>query len=215
MTAILKLITFFLLLLVFIYESSLLYVDNLSFQIICLCVVLLACLLRFGKTKLINEIRLLLPFILTMLSVYLLLGVLGIRIALINDSQSTFMYWLKYGLSRTILFINTMFFIQVLLSYISMQDILSLPMQMNKKRYLLLGRALFVHSIQYIEALEFHLKLMPEYQKPGLTLLQWFRLKLQLSLAVIMMVLRESKIKGELIDNRILHCFKEQIGRAK
>jgi len=108
-----------------------------------------------------------------------------------------------------------MFFIQVLLSYISMQDILSLPMKMTKKRYLLLGRALFVHSIQYIEALEFHLKLIPEYQKHRLTFMQWFRLKLQLSLAVIMMVLRESKIKGELIDNRILHCFKEQTGRVK
>jgi hypothetical protein len=212
MTAIIKLISLLLILAAFIYETSLVYVDNTQFQIIAVIVVLIASLTRFGKAKLVNEIRLFLPFIITMLSVYVLIGLIGISSNFLPIVHgSSFMFWLKYGLNRTCLFINTLFLLQILLSYISMKDILALPIQINRKRYLLLGRALFIHSIKYIEELEFHLKLMPEYQCKHLRIRQWFRLKLQLSLAVIVMMLRESRIKGELIDNRILHCFQKQV----
>jgi hypothetical protein len=80
-------------------------------------------------------------------------------------------------------------------------------MSINKKKYLLLGKSLFVFSVKSITEIEFHLKLMPEYQTKRLTLKQWFIFKLQVSMALIIMVLRESKLKGELIDNRIKHCF--------
>lgn len=194
----------------YIYESSILYVDNIPFQMVSLVVVFVVCIIRFNKTKFISEIRILLPFLFTMLFVYVLLGLIGIKTGISNNSKNTvFLYWLIYGLNRTSLFISTLFTIQFLLSYISMSDVFSLPMNINKKKYLLLGRALFVHSIKFVVELEFHLKLMPIYQKERLVLKEWIRFKLQLTLAVILMLLHESKIKGELIDNRIIHCFKE------
>jgi len=205
MKAILKFASLFLILAAFIYETSLAYVDNIQFQIITIIVVLLACLIRFGITKMGKEIKLLLPFVITMMCVYALIGISAQFLPFVQGSSLG--YWLRYGLSRTGLFTSTLFVMQLLLSYITVTDILSLPLPINRKRYLLLGRALFVHAIKYIEELDFHLKLMPEYQSKRLTFRQWFRLKLQLSLAVIVMVLRESQIKGELIDNRIKHCF--------
>lgn len=208
MKSIFKLSAFVLLISVFIYESGFLYIDNLYFHISCLAVMLLACLVRFGIKKLTLEIKLFLPFIVTMLAIYMLMGILGIKF---TDNRFktdiVFLYWLHYGISRSVLFINTLFVLQLLLSYISMNDIITLPMKISGKRYLILGRALFIHSVKYVEELEFHLRLLPEYQKKRLSFVQWFRFKLQLSLAIIVMLLRESKLKGELIDNRIMHCF--------
>ncbi len=206
MKAIVKFVSLFLFLAFFIYESSILYANSIPFQLGSILIVIMACRIRFGFIKLMHDLRLFLPFIITMLCVYVIMGLLGVRVDKMR-SDSVLMYWLTYGLTRTSLFINTMFVMQLLLSYISINDILSLPMKILRKRYLLLGRALFVHSVKYIVELEFHLKLMPEYQSKRLSFRQWLRFKLQLSLGIILMILRESKLKGELIDNRIKHCF--------
>lgn len=204
----LKFIVMFAILCGFIFESSFMFINNITFQLLSLAVILIACLVRFGFTKIITELRLFLPFICTMMIVYVIMGLAGFRVYdKAFSGHSVLQYWLVYGITRTILFLSTMLFLQLLLSYISICDILSLSMHINKKRYLLLGRTLFVHSIKYIEELKFHLKLMPEFQVNRMSFRQWLRIKFQLSLSVIMMILRESMLKGELIDNRIRHCF--------
>ena len=104
-----------------------------------------------------------------------------------------------------------MFFIQFLLSFFQTNDILALPMSINAKKHFILGRALFLHTIKHLDDLEFHLRLFPEYQQKRLNLKQWFNLKLQLTFGVITMILRESKLRGELIDNRIRHCYNGEV----
>jgi hypothetical protein len=153
----------------------------------------------------------LLPFIIIMLIVYFILGIIGFRISSEASDDASFSFWIIYGLNKSIIFINTVFFLQFILSFISINDIMNLPMKIHTQKYFILGRALFVHTIRYMNDIDFHLRLNPEYQKKGLTFRQWFYLKLQLSFGIISMILRESRLKGELIDNRIIHCFRAQV----
>lgn len=194
-------------LIAYVYISGFAYADELVIQILMVAIVLLLSMLRFKRQRFINELRLILPFIATMLIVYILLGLVRFNPNNITAQNNILKFWFNYGLCRAILFSGTVFFFQYILSYITMNDIISLPLSVYHKRYLILGRSLFFHSVNNIGNLELHIKLMPEYQKKRLTIKQWFYIKLQLTMSLIIMVLRESRIKGELIDNRIRHCF--------
>lgn len=194
-------------LIAYVYISGFAYADELVIQILMVAIVLLLSMLRFKRQRFINELRLILPFIATMLIVYILLGLVRFNPNNITAQNNILKFWFNYGLCRAILFSGTVFFFQYILSYITMNDIISLPLSVYHKRYLILGRSLFIHSVNNIGNLELHIKLMPEYQKKRLTIKQWFYIKLQLTMSLIIMVLRESRIKGELIDNRIRHCF--------
>jgi len=194
-------------LIAYVYISGFAYADELVIQILMVAIVLLLSILRFKRQRFINELRLILPFIATMLIVYILLGLVRFNPNNITAQNNILKFWFNYGLCRAILFSGTVFFFQYILSYITMNDIISLPLSVYHKRYLILGRSLFIHSVNNIGNLELHIKLMPEYQKKRLTIKQWFYIKLQLTMSLIIMVLRESRIKGELIDNRIRHCF--------
>jgi len=207
-----KLISIIASVIIFIFITSFLLVNLLLFQLVILLFVILVCLFRFKLGKLIDEFKLFFPFVVTMLIVYILLGLFGKNYAPdVIDSSHLFKYWIMYGVERSILFISTFLFIQFALSFYTMNDILALRLKMKYKKYLILGRSLFVYSINNIGSIEFHLKLIPFYQKNKLSLKQWFDFKIQMTYAVITMILSESKIKGELIDNRISHCFEEII----
>ena len=199
MKPLMKIIALLIILILFIWIVSFRLMEILPWQMAFLFILLSAGLLRFSFRKWIDEIKLILPFIITMLLVYVLIGVITTKLH----------FWLHYGLLRSINFVNTMFFIQIILSYISINDIISLPLNINAKKHLILGRALFSHALLQIGNIEFHLRLMPEFQKPRLSVRLWFSLRLQQSFAIICMLLRESKLKGELIDNRINFCHKK------
>jgi hypothetical protein len=202
-----KLIFLFTLTVIFIVVCNFMLVESFFWQTVILILIIILDWLRFGVNKIWTEIKLLLPFLVTMLFVYIILGIVGFRISSQASERSTFNFWLIYGLNKSMIFINTILFLQFILSYICINDILKLPMNINIKKYFILGRALFVHTMQNLNNIEFYIKLMPEYQKKGLSFRQWFYLKLQLSYCIIIMILRESHLKGELIDNRIKHCF--------
>lgn len=197
MNPLLKIITLLIILALFIWIVSFRLMESLPWQFAFLLVLIAAGMLRFSFRKWLNELKLILPFIFTMFIVYVLIGLITAKLR----------YWLIYGLLRSMNFVNTMFFIQLVLSYISINDIINLPLSINAKKHLILGRALFSHALMQIGNIEFHLRLLPEFQEPRLSLRKWFALRLQQSFAIICMLLRESKLKGELIDNRILHCY--------
>lgn len=197
MKALLKFSALLIILILFIWIVSIRFIDSLTWQLMFLFILLAASVIRFDFAKFKAELKLIMPFLLTMFVVYLLIGLIGMKLK----------FWLTYGLLRGLNFLNTMLFIQLLLSYISINDIIALPVKIEVKKHFILGRALFCFALLHLGNLELHLKLMPEYQKPKLSLKQWFNLKLQQSFAIINMLLRESKLKGELIDNRIRHCF--------
>ncbi len=197
MNPVLKLIALLIILALFIWIVSFRLMESLPWQLAFVLVTILAGLLRFGIRNWYKELKLILPFIITMFIVYVLIGLITVKLP----------YWIMYGLLRSLSFINTIFFIQIILSYVSINDIITLPLSIDAKKHLILGRALFNHAITQIGNIELHLRLLPEFQRSRLSLKQWFRFKLQQSFAIICMLLREAKLKGELIDNRIQHCY--------
>lgn len=215
MKSLTKLILLFLITAMYVYYTGFELINNLPVQLLVLLLVLLLCSIRFRFKKVLNEIRLMLPFITFMLLIYAILGIVGFSFAGNMLSDSRVVSALVFGAIRCVLFVSTMLFFQFILSFVSMQNILNLPYGMRFKKSMILGRALFIHSLRYLEEMEDFLKLMPEYQKHRLSFRQWYRLKLQLTLALIFMLLRESYLKGELIDNRIRHCFDFQSGEVK
>jgi hypothetical protein len=203
-----KFILLFILILLYIIILTILLADSFKIQsTVCIAVLILS-FIRFGTKKLIAEIKLIVPFVIAMLVVYMLLGIVGFRFSSQASPNSTFGFWLIYGMNKSIIFINSILFLQIVLSFIQTNDILNLPLKIDTKKYFILGRALLIHATDNLDNLQFYLKLMPEYQVSKLSLKQWFFLKLKLTHGIISMLMRESRIKGELIDNRIKHCFK-------
>lgn len=206
----LKLSLLFLCLMTFITLICVWFIDNMVLQILSLVIVFLLNLLRFSQLEIYQEIKLLIPFIVTMFSIYAVLGLVSFPppVATPPSSLTPFSFWIRYGVLRSTLFISTMLYVQLILSFISINDLLQLPFSIHYKKVLILGKALFTAAIHSVSDLELQLRLLPQFQKPHLSVKQWFRFKLTLSLALIIMLLRESKQKGELIDNRIKHCFR-------
>lgn len=207
MKTIYKLILLFIITVLFIVICNIVLAESLLWQACILLLILSGAWLRFGLARMISEVKLLIPFIALMLVAYLVIGIFGFRISSQVSEHSSVNFWIIYGLNKSFMFVNTILFLQIVLSFITIVDILNFPLRINSKKYLILGRALFVHTLQNLGNMELHLRLIPEYQKKSLTFKQWFNLKLQLSYGVISMMLRESHLKGELIDNRIQHCF--------
>jgi hypothetical protein len=207
MIALIKLILILMAAALIVYCTGFLIIDQLPLQIFVLVFVLLLCAFRFNIRKVINELKLLLPFVIIMLCIYIVLGLAGFGFSVKAASESKVISALIFGLIRCALFISTVLIFQFILSFISMQDILNLPFGIRYKKSMILGRALFIHSLKHWEEVEAFLHLIPEYQKTKLSFRQWYWLKLQLTLALFFMILRESYQKGELIDNRIRHCF--------
>jgi hypothetical protein len=207
MKAIIKISLVLLLLILFIFIANFAMAENLSWQIGILLFTLILFPLKFGFARFKTELKLILPFIAIMLFVYCVIGIVGFRISSDAAQDNTLSFWLAYGLTRIIMFVHTIMFVQVVLSFISIGDVMNLPMKMNRKKHLILGRSLFAHAMKNLLELEFHLKLMPEFQQVKLSLKQKFFQKLQMAYGIIVMLLRESRVKGELIDNRIRHCF--------
>ncbi len=191
-----KFILLFSISILYIWIASFRLMENQTWQLLIFAGLGTASLARFGWRKLAAEWKLILPFVVSMLLVYLLIGLIVSHLS----------YWLKYGWLRTLNFINTMFFFQLVLSLVSMRDIIGLPLKMSVRKHIILGRALFCLALQQNANLEFHLRLLPEYQNKRLSLRQLFLFKLQQALAIIILLLREARLKGELIDNRIRHC---------
>lgn len=207
MNSMIKISVLLFLICLFIYVTSYLCLDNTTYQVMFLFISLILCIIKLSVRSVLSELKLLIPFIITMMFIYLILGLAGFKIGQDIKDGNVILFWIQYGANKTLLFISTVIFIQYILSFVRMSDIISLPLSISKKRYLLLGRALFTIAVKSISEIEFHLKLIPEFQKSRLTLKQWFRFKLQLTMALILMILRESEVRGNLIDNRVRHCF--------
>ncbi len=208
MKPITKIIAILLSLGLFIWISSIYKVNALLWQLGLLALSSFLIVVRYGIKKLWIELKLFLPFTLSMLIIYLLIGALGFEIPMKLTGNSAIVSWLLYGLNRCLLFISTLLFFQFALSFITLEDVISLPFRIHSKKYLLLGRALFNHAVNSLENLEMHLHIIPEYQVVKLKPKQYLALKLQLTYSILCLLIRESRLKGEMIDNRIKHCFK-------
>lgn len=164
---------------------------------ICLCAIK-------GWKSWLKELYLLLPFVGLLMLVYLLFGVAGLG----NDvpPSARIAYWLGFGGVRVLLLVNTLLCLRVVFSMVKVSDILCLPLGIRWKKYVILGRILYHSSFQRSAEISLHQSMVPSMQRSGTSWRQKYRDKLAALLALAMFVLAEAKRKGEMIDNRILHC---------
>ena len=190
--------------LIYLGLCGVLWLEHLGLQIVCLAVTSLLMLIRFGFKRWIRVIIALLPFLLTLMLVYLAFSLLGIKP--LKSSSSASSYWISYGSVRALILLSSLFFIQISYSFTSFSDLMALPVGINTKKYFILGKTLYHTAFSSYSKLSLHISLIPSHQAAPKSWREQFRLKLTYLLALLYLIIRESKIKGELIDNRILHC---------
>ncbi len=206
------LITLYLIL--FLYLFGIRFFGDIEIEALYLGVLIGYILIRRGVQSLWREIKLFLPLLITMTLVYVLFALLKVEQFFEPDSVvSSWNYWLRYGGIRMILLLSTMLTVREGLSFISIHDILALPLPITLKKSIILGNILFSKSSQVVDISEFTLKQFPLERRGGRGFRRIFRRNITLILGLVLFLRRESTIQGELIDNRVKHCFgREKIG---
>lgn len=184
---------------------GLLWLDWLLLQVFSLLVLGVVLVFRRGWSFFYKELKGLAPFLLGWVAVYGIFALLNFKPS--SEAGSAAMYWLSYGISRMLVLLNILFAIQIVASWLQWQDLMALPLNISGKKYLILGKSLYETAFSSHTALGLHVSLIPSHQHK----LGWRELffqKLNYLLALLSIVLRESEIKGEAIDNRIKHCYR-------
>jgi hypothetical protein len=185
---------------------GLLWLDWLLLQVFSLLVLGVVLVFRRGWSFFYKELKGLAPFLLGWVAVYGIFALLGFKPA---AEESAGVYWLSYGSSRAIVLLNILFAIQIVASWLKWQDLMALPLNLSGKKYLILGKSLYETAFSSHTALGLHVSLIPSHQHK-LCWRELFFQKLNYLLALLSIVLRESEIKGEAIDNRIKHCYRRE-----
>lgn len=181
------------------------WLNHLGIQTIVLVVTALLLCIRKSTQFLYHELRALIPFLLGWVAVYAIFALLNFKPGTIEVSATK--YWLSYGTSRLMVLLNMLFAIQLTATLLKWNDIISLPGSIRIKKYLILGKSLYETAFSAHTALGLHVSLIPSHQHKN----NWrnvFDQKLTYLLAILSIVLKESEIKGEAIDNRIKHCYR-------
>lgn len=192
----------FILLTAFITMFCVVWLENWHIQIIGLGLALVTASVVFNPRRLLKELKLLLPLILLLALVY------GIFAFFEIGFSST--YWLHYGLSRTALLLNTLLFMQILISRIKLDDFLYLPWNINKLKYIILGKLLYNISISAYEELSCFNELIPSEQEPNPHIKKRIKSRLITLLALISLIIGEATRKGERIDACIINCHAKE-----
>ena len=183
---------------VFVLLFCFIWLESVSAQALGFGFVFIFSLLFISPGKLLKALWLLSPFILMLTGVYALFALLRI-----GEGRS---YWLHYGLSRTLLFLSTLLFMQLLISRIKIDDLLSFPMSINKLKYIILGKLLFNEAATSYQQLCLFVEFIPTEQRGLKRFLRLLRKKLIVLLALVSYIINEATLKGEMIDERIKHC---------
>ncbi|HNX38303.1 MAG TPA: hypothetical protein PKI15_08100 [Candidatus Cloacimonadota bacterium] len=202
-----KLVAAILLTLGYILLAGIIWLDQLWLQISLAFVTSLLLILRKGIHHWFRELLLLLPLILTLMVVYLIFSLLRIKPG--GTSVSASAYWIAYGSVRALILLSSLFFIQFCFSFIRFEDILSLPISIHQKKYLILGKTLYRSVFSSQDKLLDQISLIPTNQEQKHGIMKLYQSRMTYLLAVLYMIVNESNTLGELIDNRISCCHKE------
>ena len=199
-----KLILAGLALVLFLILVGVLWMERFQAQLLCFGLLSLLLCLRRGLRGWLSEIKVIAPFFFMLLIVYLLFGLTGLPGA--SGKRGDLAYWLGFGLPRVLMLVNSILGIQYILSLLSFQDVLRLPLPISISKYLLLGRVLYQAAFRSHAQIETHLNLIPSLQESKLGFKARFNRMLASTLALLYHIISEARLKGELIDNRIAHC---------
>lgn len=188
----------------FFAVTGILWLHNPILQISCTLVLAVILVLLRGAKVLWKQLKLIGPFVLAWIVVYFLFALLGLRPPNVDGNLAT--YWFFYGLVRALLLTNLIFLAQICSAYLAWEDLLALPIGIDQKKYLILGKSLYETAFKSDTSLGLHLQLIPQFQSAKPSFSRQFRIKLSYLLALLYIIIKESERKGELIDNRIKHC---------
>lgn len=142
------------------------------------------------------------PFFIMLTAIYLLLGVWGL-----GQSKE---YWFHYGLTRTILLANSLLIMQIALRFVNVDALLDLPLNIHTMKYFILGKHLFEAASKTYSELCVYSEFMPLNQIQTPSFQKRLKIKLVQILALVSFVISEATLKGEMIDERIRHCWPER-----
>ena len=163
-----------------------------------------------GWRSWLKELYLLVPFVGLLMLVYFLFGIAGLGAE--ESTGTKIAYWLGFGGVRVLLLVNTLLCIRVAFSMVSFDDVLRLPLGIRWLKYVVLSRILYQAAFQRYPEIALHQRMIASRQRLQISMRQKIKDKLAALLAMAMFVLAEAKRRGEMIDNRILHCHgKDQV----
>lgn len=126
------------------------------------------------------------------------------------DGENAFFYWFTYGFPRILLLICTIMLFRIALQSVKYQEVLAMNLSINLLKYLILGRILYFAAFDSYNSIRNWQNLVPSMLTRKESIKNRFTDGLSITLALILYVLAEAKLKGEAIDNRILLCYKEE-----
>lgn len=175
-----------------------LWLDNVAIQIGLLAINITIMLIRLGLKKFLSEMILLLPFLLSLALIYGILA--GFQIGYPAA------YWLNFGITRSALLLSSMFFMQFMLAWISIEEIQELPLNINTLKYIILGNLLYKEAVSAFANIELYMRMIPSEQYGKRNYISKLRSKLSCLLALLAYIISLAALKGEMIDNRIYNC---------
>lgn len=189
-----------------------LWLNNLLAQALVWAVLTLALLALSGFQRWLGSLKLVLPFFLTLASVYLLFGVIGVKTP--SNEPGSLLGWLEFGLLRILLFINTVLVFRIFFALVSFDDLLRLPLKIGIQKYVLLGQSLYETAFSAYPELLAHQRQIASEQRSGLSFTHRFKARSASLLALLLSLLQTARYKGDQIDNRIILCHGGKQGRT-
>ncbi len=194
----------------FIIYPCILWLDSLWNQTIVFVLISVMFILILSVKKYYYELKMLLPFVTILMVLYLVFGLIGFAGSKTSLGMSPIEYWMLFALNRIILLFSTVYMIQVLISFCSVDDIIHLPLGMHRIKYFLLGKFLYCYAMRNITEIGFHIESIPSNQYTHKSIRGYMNKKLATILGLLILVMEEAEVEGELIDNRIRHCYFEE-----
>ena len=207
MKSILKLCASILILILFIWLICIKYLDYITVQSITLAVSAVVLLFIKGIRGFWQETRMVLPLVLILGIGYLAFATLGITpYGNVAYQGSIFGYWLHFGITRVILLVSTIYLIRILMSIFTIQDVLLLPFPLRYMKVVILGNILYNIALEQSGELNVLIAAIPSNQHRVKSIKERVWQQITFILALLFLIIRDSQVRGELIDNRILHC---------
>ncbi|MCB5229879.1 MAG: hypothetical protein LHW44_07450 [Candidatus Cloacimonetes bacterium] len=179
---------------------------QIAVQGVALAVILALCLLKLGWRKTLKQFKLIAPFAISLFVVYTILILVGFAPA----GQPALSYWLAYGLPRLLLLISSLLAFRWFVSFVDYEGLLKSTSNIHLQKYLILGKILYQAAFQSLPQIRYWQEMIPSAQIPSRGLKHRFNRALASSLALVLIVMEQAESKGELIDNRIQTCHKEE-----
>jgi len=209
MRSLFKLSVIILLTIGYIVVAGILYLADLRLQILLAGVTSLGFVFRAGLRAWLKSLRVLLPLVISLMLVYIVFAVIGFKPAKTHLSATE--YWLAYGGVRALILVSSIFFMRFWATFLSFDDLLSLPFSIHFHKHLILGKTLYLTAFNQQGRLKEQISLIPSVQRSVDSGKGIFRNNIVYLLALLYLIINESTHLGELIDNRIHTCHEETI----